>query len=50
MIHFGVIERHISERDGNRLCDGEPASECDVSSEDWMELREARAAVTLCPD
>ena len=22
----------------------------DVSSEDWMELREARAAATLCPD
>lgn len=50
MIHFGAVERHIAERDGARLCDGEPASERDISSEDWMELREARAAATLCPD
>ena len=50
MIHFGTIEHHISERDGTRLCDGESASKCDISSEDWMALREAHAAVTLCPE
>ena len=50
MIHFGVVEHHISERNGTRLCDGEPASECDISSEDWMRLRKAHAAVTLCPE
>ena len=50
MIHFGAVERHIAERDGRRLCDGKPASERDVSSEDWMEIREARVAATLCPD
>ena len=50
MIHFGTVERHISGRDGVRLCAGEPASERDISSEDWMQLRKARAAVTLCPD
>ena len=47
MIHFSAVERHISERDGTRLCDGEPASGRDVSSEDWMELCDA---ATLCPD
>ena len=50
MIHFGAVERHIAERDGRRLCDSKPASERDVSSADWMELREARAVATLCPD
>lgn len=50
MIHFAVVERHISERDGTRLCDGEPASGRDVSSEDWMALREARRKAILCPD
>ena len=50
MIHFVAVERHISERAGTRLCDGEPASELDISSEDWMEIREARVAATLCPD
>ena len=50
MIHFGAVGQHIAERDGARLCDGEPASECDVSFEDWMEIREARFAATLCPD
>ena len=50
MIHFGAVERHIAERDGARLCDGKPASGRDVSSEDWMEIREARAAAALCPD
>ena len=32
------------------LCDGRPASGRDVSSVDWMEVREARAAAALCPD
>ena len=50
MIHFGAVEQHIVERDGARLCDGKPASERDISSEDWMEIREARVAAALCPD
>ena len=50
VIHFGAVEMHIAERDGRRLCDGKPASGRDISSEDWMEIREARAAATLCPD
>ena len=33
-----------------RLCDGRPASDTDVSSEDWSALREARREATLCPD
>lgn len=50
MIHIGAVEHHIAERDGTRLCDGKPASERDISSEDWMEIRGARVAATLCPD
>lgn len=50
MIHFGAVEQHVAERDGTRLCDGKPASERDISSEDWMDIREARAAAALCPD
>ena len=50
MIHFGAVAQHIAEREGARLCDGKPASERDISSEDWMEIREARVAATLCPD
>ena len=50
MIHFGAVERHLAERDGARLCDGEPASDADISSEDWMEIREARVSATLCPE
>ena len=50
MIHFGAVEQHIAERDGARLCDGKPASERDISSEDWMKIRGARVAATLCPD
>ena len=49
MIHFGAVGQHIASRAVARLCDGEPASELDVSSEDWMEIREARVAATLCP-
>ena len=50
MIHWPAIEHHISERDGRRLCDGEPASESDVSSLDRNDMRHARGAATLCPD
>ena len=49
MIHWPAIEHHI-EDDGTRLCDGEPASESDVSSLDRNDMRQARGAATLCPD
>ena len=50
MIHFNPVEHHIEDRAHTRLCDGRPASDTDVSSEDWFALREARKAATLCPD
>ena len=50
MIQFKPVEHHIRNRAQSRLCDGEPASDTDVSSEDWFTLRDARKAVTLCPD
>ena len=50
MIHFKPVEHHIEDRAQNRLCDGRPASDTDVSSEDWFALRDARKDVTLCPD
>ena len=50
MIHFKPIEHHIEDRAHTRLCDGRPASETDVSSEDWSALRDARKDATLCPD
>ena len=50
MIHFRPVEHHIEDRAHSRLCDGRPASDTDVSSEDWSALREARKGVTLCPD
>ena len=50
MIHFRPVEHHIEDRARARLCDGRPASDTDVSSEDWSALREARKAATLCPD
>ncbi|MDE2688470.1 MAG: hypothetical protein OXI16_13380 [Chloroflexota bacterium] len=50
MIHFKPVEHHISERDGARLCDSEPASEHDILSENIFELRDARRNTTLCPD
>ena len=37
-------------RSDMRLCDSKPASERDVSPEDWIEIREARAASTHCVD
>ena len=50
MIHFGPVEHHIEDRAHTRLCVGKPASDTDVSSEDWSALREARRDTTLCPD
>ena len=50
MIWFSAIEHHIENRAHARLCDGRPASDADISSEDWSALREARRAATLCPD
>ena len=50
MIHFKPIEHHIANRAQVRLCDGRPASDTDVSSEDWVALRDARKDATLCPD
>ena len=49
-IHFKHIEYHIEDRAQSRLCDGRPASDADISSEDWFALREARKDATLCPD
>ena len=42
MIHLGAVERHIFGHSDARLCDSKPASECDVSSEHWMEPRGTR--------
>ena len=50
MIHFNAIEHHIENRAQTRLCDGEPASDADISSEGWYALRYARKDATLCPD
>ena len=50
MIHFSPIEQHIRNRAHTRLCDSRPASDTDVSSEDWFALRDARKDATLCPD
>ena len=50
MIHFRPVEHHIENRTHTRLCDGSPASDADISSEDWSALREVRRDATLCPD
>ena len=50
LIDFKLIEHHIEDRAHARLCDGRPASDADISSEDWGALREARRDATLCPD
>ena len=50
LIHFRPVEHHIEDRAHTRLCDGSPASDADISSEDWDALREARRDATLCPD
>ena len=49
LIRFSPVEHHIEDRGHIRLCDGRPASDTDVSSEDWFALRDARKAATLCP-
>ena len=50
MIHFKPVEHHIHNRARSRLCDGGPASDTDVSSEDRFALRDARKDATLCAD
>ena len=50
MIYFKPVEHHIEDRAQNRLCDGRPASDADISSSDRSALREARRDATLCPD
>ena len=50
MIHFSPVEQHIENRAQIRLCDGRPASDADISSEDWSALRDVRKDATLCPD
>ena len=50
MIHFKPVGHHIHDRAQARLCDGRPASDTDISSEDWFALRDARKAATLCPN
>ena len=50
LIQFRPVEHHIEDRAHARLCDGGPASDTDVSSEDRSALREARRDATLCPD
>ena len=50
LIHFKPIEHHIRNRAQSRLCDGKPASDADISSEDWSALRDARRDATLCPE
>ena len=44
------VEHHVENRAQSRLCDGRPASDADISSEDWSALPDARRAATLCPD
>ena len=50
MIHFKPVGHHIHDRAQARLCDGRPASDTDISSEDWFALRDARKDATLCPN
>ena len=50
MIHFEPVGHHVKDRAEARLCDGRPASDTDVSSEDWFTLRDARKDATLCPN
>ena len=50
LIHFRPIEHHIEDRAQNRLYDGRPTSDADISLEDWGALRDSRRDATLCPD
>ena len=49
-IHPKPVENHIHDRAHSRLCDGAPAGDADIPSEDLFELREVRREATLCPD
>ena len=49
-IHPKPLERHIHDRAQVRLCDGDPAGDADISSEDMFALRDARRYAVLCPD
>ena len=49
-ISFKPVELHIHNRAQARLCDGAPATDADISSEDIFKLRDARRDATLCPD
>ena len=49
-IAFKPVEHHIHNRAGVCLCDDRPATDADISSEDWSALRESRRDATLCPD
>ena len=49
-IHPNPVEHHIHIRAHVRLCDGAPAGDADISSEDLFALRYARRDATLCPE
>ena len=49
-IHPNPVEHHIHIRAHVRLCDGAPAGDADISSEDLFALRYARRDATLCLD
>ena len=49
-IHPKPVEQHIGNRAQARLCADVPVGPADISSEDWLALREARKDATLCPD
>ena len=49
-IHPKPVEQHIGNRAQSRLCDGMSVGPADISSEDWLALRDARKDATLCPD
>ncbi len=48
-IHPKPVEHHIpDDRAFTRLCDGAPAIDADISSEDLFELRDAHTGTLLC--
>ena len=49
-IHPNPVEHYIHDRAHVRLCDGTPAGDADISSEDLFSLRYARRDATLCPE
>ena len=50
LIRFRPVEHQIEDRAHACLCDGRPASDANISSSDWVALRDARRDATLCPD